>query len=173
MKKYTQEELKEVLEKHAKWLNGEKGGERANLQGANLRSANLQDANLEDADLQDADLRGANLRSADLRGADLRHAVLPNFQICPEEGEFIGWKKTTMGVVKLKITGKRTSSLIGRKCRCSEAIVLEGSGFDKHSNTIEYKEGETVKPDSYDYDIRIECAHGIHFFITKKEAEEY
>ena len=29
--------LKEILEKHKMWLNGEEGGERANLRGADLR----------------------------------------------------------------------------------------------------------------------------------------
>lgn len=34
-------ELKKILELHAKWLNGEAGGKRANLSGANLGEANL------------------------------------------------------------------------------------------------------------------------------------
>lgn len=45
------EELKEILEKHKKWLNGEDGGRRANLRGADLRGAYLRDANLRGADL--------------------------------------------------------------------------------------------------------------------------
>lgn len=73
--------LKLVLDKHAKWIRGEDGGERANLYGVNLYGANLygvnlSGANLYDADLCDADLRGANLCDADLRGADLRDANL-------------------------------------------------------------------------------------------------
>lgn len=36
MKKITKEELKEILEKHRKWLKGEKGGERTDLRGADL-----------------------------------------------------------------------------------------------------------------------------------------
>ena len=36
-----------------------------------------------------------------------------------------------------------------------------------------YRVGEIVRPDSYDPDIRVECSHGIHFFITRKEAEDY
>lgn len=61
----TQEELNVILEKHQKWLQGEPGGERANLQRANLQEADLQWANLQRADLRGADLRGANLRGAD------------------------------------------------------------------------------------------------------------
>ena len=45
------EKLKEILERHRKWLNDEDGGERADLCGA--------------------DLCGANLRGADLCGANL------------------------------------------------------------------------------------------------------
>ena len=78
---YTNEKLKEIIEKHKKWLDNEKDGEKANLQGADLRSANLQDANLQGTDLwiaylQRTDLRSANLRSANLRGVDLWSANL-------------------------------------------------------------------------------------------------
>ena len=98
----TATELKEILEKHKKWLNDEDGGERANLRyadlvganlsGADLSDANLRGANLCNATLCDAKLRGANLREAnlreaklydaylrdaDLRGADLDYSCLP------------------------------------------------------------------------------------------------
>jgi len=145
----------------------------ANLRGADLRCADLRGADLRGANFRGANLRGADLRGADLRGADLRGANLPYFQICPQEGDFIAWKMTLGGVVKLLITGERTSSLISRKCRCSECRVIEGSGFDKYSRTINYKKGEIIKPNSYNPDIRIECAHGIHFFMTREEAERY
>lgn len=77
----TQEELAKILELHKKWLNGEEGGERANLSGADLRWANLSGANLRWADLSgaylsSADLSRANLSSADLSGADLSGADL-------------------------------------------------------------------------------------------------
>ena len=39
------EKLKEILERHRKWLNDEDGGERANLYEANLYGANLSEAN--------------------------------------------------------------------------------------------------------------------------------
>ena len=60
------EEIKEVLEKHRKWLTDEEGGEcadlsRANLSGANLSRANLSGAYLSWANLSEADLSGANL----------------------------------------------------------------------------------------------------------------
>ena len=74
-------DIKLILEKHAKWIRGEDGGERAdlcnvNLRGANLCNANLRGANLRGADLCDADLYGADLRGADLCNADLSGANL-------------------------------------------------------------------------------------------------
>ena len=50
------EKLKEILDKHEKWLKGQEGGERANLEDASLLGANLEDANL-----RGASLLGANL----------------------------------------------------------------------------------------------------------------
>ena len=38
MRELTKEEI-EVLQRHAKWLKNEEGGEKANLWGANLRGA--------------------------------------------------------------------------------------------------------------------------------------
>jgi uncharacterized protein YjbI with pentapeptide repeats len=71
-----QSELKEIFEKHQKWLNVVAGGIRADLRGANLMGADLMDANLRGADLRGANLRGADLMDANLRGADLRGADL-------------------------------------------------------------------------------------------------
>ena len=69
-------QLKNVLELHRKWINKEPGGERADLWRANLWRANLRRANLWRANLREANLRGADLRGADLRGADLCGANL-------------------------------------------------------------------------------------------------
>ena len=72
----TKQELQEILKLHQKWLDGEEGGQRANLQEANLREADLQEANLQEANLWGANLRGANLQGANLREADLWGANL-------------------------------------------------------------------------------------------------
>ena len=204
MKKISRDELNEVLRLHRMWVNGECGGERANLRGvdlrgvdlreANLRGANLRIADLREANLRRVDLREANLRGVDLRGANLRGAnlseaknldtVLYNentsfFALqCPEEGDFIGWKKCTNGaIVKLLITGKR-SSATSRKCRCSEAKVLEISGGlteveSTHDYDFIYRLGETVSIPDFDENRWNECSTGIHFFLTRKEAEQY
>ena len=76
LKKYTIDELKEIIKKHEKWLIDEDGGEKADLQHADLQHADLQDADLQHANLQHANLRCANLQNANLRSADLQHANL-------------------------------------------------------------------------------------------------
>ena len=157
----------------------------ANLRGANLRCADLRDADLRDANLYDANLRGANLYDANLRGANLYDANLRDvknlvFQIIPEEGAFIGWKKLKGGVIaKLEIPAdaKRNSTPIGRKNRAEFVRVLELFGADEtvsqHDGETVYRVGEIVRPDLYNDDIRLECTNGIHFFITRAEAEAY
>lgn len=75
MRELTKEEI-EVLQRHAKWLENEEGGEKAKLRGADLRGANLRGAKLRGADLQGAKLQGAKLQGADLQGADLWGADL-------------------------------------------------------------------------------------------------
>ena len=72
----NKDEIKTVLELHAKGLKNDEGGVHADLRGANLRCANLRGADLSGADLSGADLRGANLRDANLSGADLSGADL-------------------------------------------------------------------------------------------------
>ena len=71
MKKYTELELKDILEKHFLWLREDPNGERANLSVADLRKADLSGANL-----RGVNLCGADLREADLRWADLSETIL-------------------------------------------------------------------------------------------------
>jgi hypothetical protein len=162
----------------------------ADLRGADLRYADLRGADLIDADLRDANLRDANLRYADLRGADLRYAkdiselAQAKLMMCPEFGEFIGFKKcrnNTIVTLRIPEDAKR-SSATSRKCRCSKAVVVriedsEGndikSTYSQHDCNFEYIVGQTVTPDEFDDNRWNECSSGIHFFITKQEAIEY
>jgi hypothetical protein len=188
MRALSQAEVKTILDNHVLYLSGN-GGARADLRDADLsdadlrradlRRADLSGADLSDADLSDADLRRADLSGADLSGADLSDANLPDFQI-PQDIALIGWKKLSNGAIaKLKIPAhaRRTASLVGNKCRAEFANVVELSqGTESpsiYNREVIYKVGETVYPDSYDNDIRIECTHGIHFFMTEQEALSY
>ena len=175
--------IKDILEKHKKWLNAKDGGERANLSDADLSDANLRGANLSDANLSDANLRGANLRDAK---AD-EHTAMYHLA-CPEEGAFIGFKQCNGAeecvLVKLEIPkDAKRSSATTRKCRCSKAKVISITGivtrqeydeaFSQRDKRFVYRVGETVVPDSFDEDRWNECSNGIHFFITKQEAIDY
>jgi len=161
----------------------------ANLSDANLRYADLSGANLSDANLKYANLSDADLRYANLRYADLRYADLSNIKVnectshyalqCPETGSFDAWKKCTSNVlVKLRIpSSAKRSSGTSRKCRCSKAKVLEVIGADvgisNYNSNFTYKKGETVEVKDFDKNRWNECSSGIHFFLTKAEAESY
>ena len=156
---------------------------RADLSGADLGGADLSSAYLRGADLSGAYLSGADLRGADLSGADLSGAkgaelAIAKTRILPE-GSIIGWKKCREGViVKLRIPEEaKRSHAFGRKCRAEYADVLEVIGADvgvsSHDGETEYRAGHRVTPDRFDDNWQDECSSGIHFFITRLEAENY
>lgn len=136
-----------------------------------------------------ANLRGANLRGADLRCADLCGANLRNakgcYLSCPTEGSFIGWKKASGHIVKLRIPeDARRSSATGHKCRCDKAYVMEIQNMDgtkatedtvrsDHDKNFVYTVGATVEVPDFDDNRWSECAPGIHFFIDRRAAVEY
>ena len=65
------------------------------------------------------------------------------------------------------------------ECRAEFAKVIEifnsenGQGISSYDNSIIYKVGKTIKPDKLDDNRWDECSHGIHFLITRAEAEAY
>lgn len=143
-----------------------------------------RDANLYDADLCNANLCNANLRDANLYGANLRGAK-GCYLSCPTEGSFIGWKKASGHIVKLRIPeDARRSSATGHKCRCDKAYVMEIQNMDGtkatedtvHSDRDQnfvYTVGATVEVPDFDDNRWSECAPGIHFFIDRRAAVEY
>jgi hypothetical protein len=152
----------------------------ANLSGANLRGANLRGANLYGADLSGANLSGANLYGADLSGAkDIPSLAAAQTTVAMPEGLIVGWKKCSGGViVKLHIPPEaRRSNATGRKCRAEFADVVEvlgGTvGISMHDNKTQYVVGSRVTCHEWCEDRWNECAGGIHFFITREEAEDY
>ena len=153
---------------------------RANLYGADLYRAKLYGASLSGASLSWADLSRADLYGANLSGVvDIPDIVDASTKILPDEGDVIGWKKCREEViVKLLIKSDTPrSNATGRKCRAKEATVLEVFGADvgvsTHDRETTYKVGEVVVCDHWGEDRWKECAGGIHFFITRKEAEDY
>ena len=98
-KKFTEEELKQILEQHELWLkSNRKQGERANLEGANLDRINLKGANLKKANLERVSLKWADLENANLEGANLKGASLEwaNFQWANLAGANLAGANSTM-----------------------------------------------------------------------------
>ena len=159
----------------------------ADLAGAYLARANLYSADLTGAYLSGADLTGANLSRADLYGANLSganhaEAALAQTVVCPE-GDIIGWKKCQGGrLVKLLIpSDAKRSNASGRKCRAEYAkvlAILDGNenvdeARSQHNPGFIYRVGEMVHPDAFGEDRWNECAPGIHYYITRAEAEAH
>lgn len=159
MKTISAEELKDILEKHKHWIY---------------------------EDCEDWENMRANLCNANLRGAE-NVPYIP--MVCPEEGDFIGWKKAEVKgknvIVKLKIPASaKRSSATSRKCRCNKAKVLEIYNLDgtvteerkcysNYNDDFIYEVGKTVKVDDFNNDRWNECSQGIHFFINRQEAINY
>lgn len=157
--------------------------EAAVKSGAHLFRANLSRANLSEANLSGADLFRARLSEANLSGANLKIKQIPQIKIAPEKGSFVAWKKLrNCRIAELLIPSdaERVNST-GRKIRVSYCRVVKiignkelyKSGVGLHDKNLVYKVGKIVRPDSYNPDFRLECSHGIHCFITKREAEEF
>ena len=162
---------------------------RANLYGANLYGANLDGANLYGANLYGANLYGANLTRANLYGANL-DLTNPNHKLAwlrtriLTEGELIGWKKLAGGnIAKLLIPAEaKRLHAWGRKCRASFAVVkaiYDGGkeverAFSMYDHNFEYEVGKTVTPKlPFHEDWSEECSSGIHFYISREEAEAH
>ena len=146
----------------------------ANFRGTDLRGASFYGAYLRWADFLGADLEGADFRGADFRGAK-NIPDMPWLTVAGE-GELIVYKKVSHGIAKLLIPADaERSNATTRKCRASKAIVLEcpEGAISLHDPDFKYKAGETVVPHEWCSDRWNECAGGIHFFLTRDEAEAY
>ena len=115
------------------------------------------------------------------------------FMVCPEDGSFTGWKRVVTSkneplIAKLEIPANaQRSSANGRKCRASEAKVIaiyylhtdkaypkNRYAYSIYRQGFKYKVGETVTCEKeFDTNRWEECASGIHFFMTRREAENY
>ena len=195
----NRDELNKILESHLHWLREDVEGwedMRANLRYTNLRytnlsyadlnGANLSDANLSNADLSNADLKGANLINANLSYANLSGADLSGAKGALIEfrkgktltEDIIGYKKCRDDVIiKLLIPrGAIVFSINGSKCRTNKAKVLEIEGATRaisQHKYMSYYVGDEFTVYDFNCEYNVECAPGIHFFMTKEEAVNY
>ena len=130
-----------------------------------------------------------------------KKSIISNINIpmvCPEHGAFIGWKlgyyygepdrngsrPIFPALIKLEIpVDAKRSSAFGRKCRCDKAKVLEienyfnsesiKCAFSYYDRSFVYTKNKEVSVSDFDENRWHECAPGIHFFMTRIEAENY
>lgn len=164
---------------HGAYLSG------ADLYGANLIGAYLHGANLSDANLHGAYLSGAYLRDADLRDANYDYRSIGFCLACPEVGAFDAWKKLRGGkIAHLRIPSKsRRSSATTRKCRAERVKVVQiysadgemtyDVGESMRDLNFMYRVGEYIDCHEWDDNRWDECSGGIHFFLTRAEAEAW
>jgi len=155
----------------------------ANLSGAILNSADLSGANLVGANLTRANLTRANLTSANLHGADLS-GIKTNYLTTgiheAPEGALIGWGMKSGHLVKMLIPADAPRSCsTTRKYRASwvETLEIDGGVTRLEHQTdygiVAYEIGAITRADSWDEYRWNECSHGIHFFLTREEAEAW
>lgn len=215
----TQSDLNKLIEQHEKWLNNNEIGKRPNFsgmdlsylelkranlyhsifEGSNLTGCNFRYTNLDKADLKKANLTKANLKETNLFRANLHQAILKDvkvneytkfyFQLCPEEGSFIGYKKVDTlikgeyAIVKMLIPedAKRNSATTYR-CRADKVVVLEiqdsdgnqlKKAYSNRNHSFVYEVGGLLEVKEFDDDRWHETASGIHFYLSKEIAKYY
>ena len=174
----------------------------ADLSHAYMFFSNLDNTVFKNAHLNNAVIIYAPyMEYTDLTGADFTKAIvfdctfsdkganaakgLTRHMLCPEEGSFIAWKKCREDrIVKLLVpeNALRTGGFHDA-LRASEVNVLDIIGPDgKHKDSavslsdesLIYNVGETVKIPKNEFDGSLwHEGAGIHFFLTRGEAERF
>lgn len=116
----------------------------------------------------------ADLRYADLRYADV--AKIVQTRTIVGAGVLRVFKKLANGVIaelEIPADAARIGGVTGRKCRAEFAKVISGEGPSKYDSNFFYRVGEMIRPDEWGDNPLVDCLGGIHFFITREEAEAY
>jgi hypothetical protein len=116
------------------------------------------------------------LSGANLSGAKNFPIIAVKERAIVPEGTLRVWKKLRDGgicEIEIPREAKRVGGVTGRKCRAEYAVCISGEGSSLHREDFVYAPGETVRPDRFDPNPLIECSHGIHFFLTREEAEAF
>ena len=125
MKRYTQEELNEILKKHQHWLNEDCEnweGMRADLSGTDLSGTDLSSADLSYANLNYANLSGADLNCTNLEGASLIDVKLRGANL----------RCVNLSSADLNCTNLRGVNLIGASLRNTNLYGVNLQGANLH-----------------------------------------
>lgn len=166
---------------------------RAHLGHAHLDEAILINTNLTSAYLYKADLTGTDLSSADFSDACFNSANLADTKLPKGEEirkgiilkeNLLGFKKGRNGeIIELLIPkGNIVFSIHNYVCRTNSAKVIKitnkngkavKTANSLYDNKFTYTVGKKVEVENFDLAYNVQCSNGIHFFRTRKEAEEY
>ena len=170
--------------------------EGSKLGSVNMRMANIQSANFtsscitESCCFEHAHLTNATFTSASIsKDTSFDFADLHRCEFDGDEKNRLGrildrpvtgYKKSREGdIVTLEIPkGAIVFSINNSKCRTNRAKVTDTDGkpelssiFDKE---FKYRVGDEIAPTGgFELMYNVECAPGIHFFLTREEAEAY
>ena len=153
----------------------------ADLTGANLTSADLSGACLYGANLFGADLTGANLIDSELEYSNLTDAILDEKEQCRKgivlTASMIGYKNSNEGkIITLEIPiGAKVLSINKNKRRTNKCKVIDMQGETElcsiYYADFKYHVGDEIEIKDFDDNYNVECSTGIHFFLTREEAE--
>ena len=161
-------DIKLILEKHAKWIRGEDGGECANLCDADLRHASLCGADLREARLCGASLCNADLRNASLCGADLRDANLRGASLCDAD-----LRNASLCGADLRNARLRNASLCGADLRDANLRGASLCGADlRDANLCGAKNTDKIAWDAYTAFYPLQCPETGSFIGYKKAADK-
>lgn len=137
-------------------------------------------AQLVDSIWKDNSFTNIKFDNASLSGAVLPDEIESQIPNCPG-GDLIGWKKLTNSICKILIPAQAARSrATSNKCRAEFAKVLKfypdciTEDKSLYNPNFLYEINQTVRP-TYRFNRNRweECTSGIHFFLTRKEAEAY
>ena len=162
--------------------------DRADLSNADLSDANLGECLLRDTNLSNTCFSRANLAHTSMYSAVGKQMEYRRGKVLTEP--LIGYKKCINinhrkdindiirdVIVTLEIPrGAIVFSINGIKLRTNKAKVISIEGADRAfsiHNHMSYYVGDEITIYDFNCQYNIECAEGIHFFLTREEAENY
>jgi len=158
------------------------------LDNANFTEASLHNSILIDTSLNDTCFLRANLAHTVMNNADGKQIEYIKGKILTEP--LIGYKKCTNYYYKKDPTdvmrditvtleiprGAIVFSVNGGKCRTNRAKVIDIEGANRafsFHKYMTYYVGDEFTIYNFNCEYNMECGEGIHFFLTREEAEAY
>lgn len=121
--------------------------------------------------------RKINFTSADFTNPDFAAFLKAKTIVPPITEPVIGYKKLADGsiaILLVPVGSRRLGGMVGNKCRTEFAEIVLGTGHSSFDPGFAYAPGTIVKPTlDFNDNPTVECATGIHFFLTPSEAREY